>query len=71
MRLFLIAALFLSGVSLLPSSRPPVLAPPYQPSPPGAAPTDPAGSNTIVVDGGGSGRFVVPATVNGVELAFL
>jgi aspartyl protease family protein len=71
-RLFLIAALFLSGVSLLPSSRRPVLAPPYQPSPTGtAAPTDSAGSNTIVVDGGGSGRFVVPATVNGVELAFL
>src|SRR3954469_9955610 len=59
-RLFMIAALVFSGVALLPSSRPPVLAPPYQPSPTGtAAPTDPAGSNTIVVDGGGSGRFVV------------
>src|SRR3954451_10953229 len=70
-RFFMIAALVFSGVALLPSSRPPVLALPYQPSPTPAAPTDSPGPNTIIVDRGGSDQFVVQATVNGVELEFL
>lgn len=67
MRLFLIAALMLSGASLLPSAGRLV---PLAPLPP---PADEAtgGWNSIAVDGDGHGQFVVAAMVNGTPIDFL
>jgi aspartyl protease family protein len=64
-RLFLIAALMLSGVSLLPSAGRNAPAPP----PPAATAAD--GWNSIAVPGDGRGQYVVEAMVNGTPVDFL
>jgi aspartyl protease family protein len=69
-RLFMIATLMLSGVALLPNASAPWSSPVEQPAA-DIATEAPQGWNTITVDGGGSDRFLVRATVNGVELDFL
>ena len=64
-RLFLIAALMLSGASLLPSMpRETPLAPP-----PAATVSD--GWNNIVVPADGTGQFVIATMVNGTPVDFL
>ena len=71
MRLFMIATLMLSGVALMPKAPAPWSSPVEQPPAADVAAEAPQGWNTITVDGGGSDRFLVRATVNGVELDFL
>jgi predicted aspartyl protease len=67
----MIATLMLSGVALLPKASAPWSSPVEQPPAADVAAEAPQGWNTITVDGGGSDRFLVRATVNGVELDFL
>lgn len=64
MRLFLIAVLMLSGVSLLPSTGRQLPAPP---------PVAPAadGWNSVAVEGDKRGQYVVVAMVNGTPVDFL
>jgi aspartyl protease family protein len=64
-RLFLIAALMLSGVGLLPALGPHAPAP----SPPSEEAS--GGWNRIAVDGGGRGQYIVHAMVNGTPVDFL
>jgi aspartyl protease family protein len=68
-RLFLIAALMLSGVALLPpaGTSPPPVPPPAQAS--GAAVPD--GWNSIAIAGDRQGQYVVDAVVNGTPVDFL
>ena len=64
-RLFLIAALMLSGVAMLPSTPAPV------PTTPPHVPADPGGWNSITVDGRGQRHFIVEAMANGAPIDFL
>ncbi len=65
MRLFLIAALMLSGVSLLPSAGS------NAPVPPPPAPAVSEGWNSIAVTGDRHGQYIVGAMVNGTPVDFL
>jgi aspartyl protease family protein len=61
----MIAALMLSGVALLPSVPRPTPAPPFPVGGPAG------GWNSIAVDAGDGGHFVVEALANGVPVRFL